>query len=169
MAAPRYTVTTPYGEFIRNTWNDYQVIAVVQMPHNDGPWAIWSRDLGKAQKNVQRLQRATVHGYYAVADGRQVAPGTTVCTDRRAARVAKPEVIHEYERCAECDRRHPPERVRCGNCWRCHEPATKCGTTKKEIAASIERHNAQPTFFKVQTNTWRPWNEAQVPQCDCHR
>jgi hypothetical protein len=170
MAKQTLSVKTPHGEFLRTTDNPYTVVAVVQMAHNREPWAIWSRDLGKVQKNVQRLRRATVYGFYSVSDGSLVAPGTTVAVERRVRQTEpKLEPVHEFERCSECDRRHDPARQRCGNCWRCHEPSVPCKVTKSEITASIERHASAPNIYRVLTREWRPFDQVTVPQCDCHK
>jgi hypothetical protein len=167
MKTPTVSVTTEHGTFLRDTWNDYTVITV-------GTWGngqvgtTWHRTL----KNARTAPRfATVLGFYSVANGEKIAPGFAVqsASERRAAQAApKPVKVYEFEKCSECEGRHDPIRQRCGNCWRCHEPAVKCKTTKREIADSIERHNQYPDMYRVLTNVWRPFSEVTVAQCSCH-
>jgi len=162
------TVTTEHGTFVRQTENRYEVITVGLWSDNVTVGTTWHYSLENARK-ASHWGFQKVLGFYSVATGEKVAPGYLVTLGgRRTPKIEKPVVVHEFEKCDECDRRHGPERLRCGDCWRCHEPTVACKTTKKEIAASIERHKQNPILWKVQTNVWRPFSEVHVPQCDCH-
>lgn len=166
MARRTLTVTTPVGTFVRQTENAYTVITAGVWSDGVTIGSTWHYSLANAKRAPHF---ARVLGFYSVATGERLAPGFTVQPGgSRAPKAEKPVIVHEFEKCAECDRRHSPERLRCGNCWRCHEPAVKCTTTKAEIAASIERHNQYPDIYRVLTNAWRPFSEVATPQCDCH-
>lgn len=161
------TVTTEHGVFTRQTENDYSVIAVGLWSDGVTIGTTWHRSLGLARRAPSF---ARVLGFYSVATGKKLAPGLTIGpSSRRAPKVAKPVVVHQFERCSECELRHDPARLRCGNCWRCHEPSVPCKITRAEVQASIERHNAEPTIYRVLTRTWRSFEELKTPQCACHR
>lgn len=166
MTAPTVTVVTEHGTFTRQTWNDYQVIAVGLWGDGVTVGTTWHRSLGLARR-APRFAR--VLGFYSVKTGQRVAPGLTIGRSSRTQKVAKPVVVHEFEVCSECDRRHDPARLRCGNCWRCHEPSTPCKHSRREIAEALERHLANPEFYKAYGAGWRPFSEVTIPQCDCHR
>jgi hypothetical protein len=162
------TVVTPVGTFVRQTENEYAVIKVGLWSDGTTIGSTWHYSLANALKATS-YGFARVLGIYSVETGQRVAPGfTPEPGGRRAPKVEQPVVVHEFEKCDACDRRHGPERLRCGNCWRCHEATVKCKTTKREIQESIERHAQNPILWKVQTNTWRPFSEVHVPQCACH-
>lgn len=167
MAKRTVSVKTEHGTFLRTTDNEYVAITVGLWRNGTTIGTTWHYSLANAMRGPHYF--AKVLGFYSVATGEKLAPGFTVQPGgRRAARVEKPVIVHEFEKCSECDRRHDPARLRCGNCWRCHEPTVKCKVTKAEVQASIERHNKQPEFFRVLTTEWRPFDQVHVPQCACH-